>query len=91
MLAHPLENKLVWCQQAQRFGCFLGVQWADPGVELLFGQLVFETYQTFLPQLRFHPSSPLLFLLPKDQGGAVYTPRKKLSTPRLLVVTDIRS
>ena len=50
MLAYPLENKLVRCQQPQVVTVFNGMQRANPGIELLLWQLALKANQTLLPE-----------------------------------------
>jgi hypothetical protein len=50
MFPDPVEDEAVGGQQAQDIAFFLSVQGADPGAELLFGQLAFQALQAVFPQ-----------------------------------------
>jgi hypothetical protein len=86
VLPDPVEHKLVGCQQAQALAVFYGMQWSYPGVELLRWEFIFKPKQTLLPERHFHfdiPPESIFVLNDCNQGGGVYTCRKKLSTPCL--------
>ena len=59
MLANPVENKLVRCQQFQVLTVFYCMQRPYPGVELLLGEFIFKSNQALLPERTFHLYNPL--------------------------------
>jgi len=81
MFANPVENKLIGRQQLQVFTVFNCVQRAYPGVELLFGQLIFKSNQTLLPERTFHQMYPLyFFIVCESRMGSLYLSKKVIHT-----------
>ena len=59
-LVDPVEDELVGCQQTQAGVVLDRLQGADPGVELLGGQLAFQMVQALLPERVFHRTASSL-------------------------------
>jgi len=47
---HPIQHKLVWCQQSKSVWGFDGLKWSDPGIKLLRGEFTFKTIHALVPK-----------------------------------------
>jgi hypothetical protein len=60
MLPNPIDDEPIRSQQPQAALLFYGLEWADPGVEMLFWQVTLKLLNAFVPKGYSHLSgSPL--------------------------------
>jgi len=52
VLAEPIDDKAIRREQAQRGVIIDGLQWSDPGVELLLGKLYLQDAEALVPKRR---------------------------------------
>jgi hypothetical protein len=60
VLSDPVDDKPIGCQQAEAALLFYGLEWTNPGVEMLFRQVTLELLYASVPKGYGHLSgSPL--------------------------------
>ena len=59
VLLDPIEHKGIRCHQSQAVILLNAMQWSDPGVELLVGDLASKPVQAVLPKVDIHSFSAI--------------------------------
>ncbi len=71
MLLQPVDDETIRREQAQQGIVVDGLQRADPGVELLLGELYLQDAEALVPKRRFGRQN-----IPQEAGGGRMTTKK---------------